>query len=49
MAYSYEIISAEFFTVLILTTMLSSLIAGYWLRYQQKKDDTIFMELTKNS
>ena len=47
--YSYEIISAEFFTVLILTTMLSSLIAGYWLRYQQKKDDTIFMELTKNS
>ena len=48
-AYSYEIISAEFFTVLILTTMLSSLIAGYWLRYQQKKDDTIFMELTKNS
>ena len=48
-AYSYEIISVEFFTVLILTTMLSSLIAGYWLRYQQKKDDTIFMELTKNT
>lgn len=46
-AYSYQIISLEFFTVLILTTMLSSMIAGYWLRSQQKKDDTIFMELTK--
>lgn len=46
-AYSYEIISVEFFTVLILTTMLSSLIAGYWLRMQQKKDENIFMNLTK--
>lgn len=46
-AYSYRIISVEFFTVLILTTMLSSLIAGYWLRYQQKKDGTIFTELAK--
>jgi len=46
-AYSYRIISVEFFTVLILTTMLSSLIAGYWLRYQQKIDDRVFMELTK--
>ena len=46
-AYSYQIISVEFFTVLILTTMLSSLIAGYWLRYQQKKDEWIFVELTK--
>lgn len=46
-AYSYEIISVEFFTVLILTTMLSSLIAGYWLRAQQKKDETIFMNLTE--
>lgn len=45
-AYSYEIISVEFFTVLILTTMLSSLIAGYWLRAQQKKDATIFTDLT---
>ncbi len=44
-AYSYQIISVEFFTVLILTTMLSSLIAGYWLRCQQKKDDTVFTEL----
>ena len=46
-AYSYRIISVEFFTVLILTTMLSSLIAGYWLRSQQKKDGTIFMKLRK--
>ncbi len=46
-AYSYEIISIEFFTVLILTTMLSSLIAGYWLRRQQKLDANIFMNLTK--
>lgn len=45
-AYSYRIISIEFFTVLILTTMLSSLIAGYWLRRQQKKYDDIFMKLT---
>lgn len=45
-AYSYGIINIEFFTVLILTTMLSSLIAGYWLRYQQKKDTNIFMNLT---
>lgn len=44
-AYFYEIISIEFFTVLILTTMLSSLIAGYWLRAQQKKDDTVFVDL----
>ena len=41
-AYSYKIINIEFFTVLILTTMLSSMIAGYWLRYQQKKDKKIF-------
>lgn len=44
-AYSYQIISVEFFTVLILTTMLSSLIAGYWLRNQQKQDATVFTEL----
>lgn len=45
-AYSYRIISIEFFTVLILTTMLSSLIAGYWLRRQQKRYEDIFMKLT---
>ena len=44
-AYSYNIISLEFFTVLILTTMLSSLIAGYYLRLQQRKDEKIFNEL----
>ena len=47
-AYSYRIINIEFFTVLILTTMLSSMIAGYWLRYQQKIDKDIFMNLTKD-
>lgn len=36
-ALSYDIINIEFFTVLILTTMLSSAIAGYWLNYF--KDD----------
>lgn len=41
-AYNYGIINVEFFTVLILTTMLSSLIAGYWLRGQKRKDETIF-------
>lgn len=46
-AYNYGIINAEFFTVLILTTMLSSLIAGYWLRGQQKKDETVFENLTE--
>jgi len=35
----------EFFTVLILTTMLSSMIAGYFLRLQQRKDKNIFNEL----
>ena len=44
-AYAYEIINIEFFTVLILTTMLSSMIAGYWLRRQQKIDKDIFMNL----
>ena len=44
-AYSYNIISLEFFTVLILTTMLSSMIAGYYLRLQQRKDANIFNEL----
>ena len=44
-AYSANIISLEFFTVLILTTMLSSLIAGYFLRYQQKLDKNIFNKL----
>ena len=43
-AYASNIISLEFFTVLILTTMLSSMIAGYYLRYQQKKNKKIFNE-----
>ena len=45
--YASKIINVEFFTVLILTTMLSSMIAGYWLRYQQKKDPEVFIKLTK--
>ena len=44
-AYSYNIISLEFFTVLILTTMLSSMIAGYYLRWQQRRDANVFEEL----
>ena len=44
-AYSYNIISLEFFTVLILTTMLSSMIAGYFLRWQQRTDGKVFDEL----
>ena len=44
-AYSKNIISREFFTVLILTTMLSSMIAGYYLRHIQKKDPKIFNSL----
>ena len=44
-AYSYNIISLEFFTVLILTTMLSSMIAGYFLGWQQRTDGKVFDEL----
>lgn len=45
-AYSSNIISLEFFTVLILTTMLSSMIAGYYLRGEQKKNPKEFNDLT---
>ncbi|MBP3799117.1 MAG: cation:proton antiporter [Ruminococcus sp.] len=44
-SYTANIISLEFFTVLILTTMLSSMTAGYYLRYQQKKNTEIFDSL----
>ena len=44
--YAANIINLEFFTILILTTMLSSMIAGYYLRYQQKKNKEIFNSLT---
>jgi len=46
-AYSYHIINTEFFTVLILTTMLSSLIAGYWLRLVKKRSPDVFTDLLK--
>jgi Kef-type K+ transport system membrane component KefB len=41
-AYASNIINIEFFTILILTTMLSSMVAGYYLRYQQNRDKKIF-------
>lgn len=44
--YAANIINLEFFTILILTTMLSSMIAGYYLRYQQKQNKNIFNQLT---
>ena len=44
-AYAANIINIEFFTILILTTMLSSMIAGYYLRYQQKKNPDGFNTL----
>ena len=44
-AYANNIINLEFFTVLILTTMLSSMIAGYYLRYQYSRNENIFNEL----
>lgn len=43
--YYHKIINVEFFTMLIMTTMLSSLVAGYWLRYQKKKDIRIFTDI----
>lgn len=46
-AYANNIINLEFFTVLILTTMLSSMIAGYYLRYQYSKDKDIFNKLSE--
>lgn len=46
-AYSAGIINLEFFTVLILTTMLSSMIAGYYLRFRQRKDAKCFDNFEK--
>ena len=36
-AYSVGIINLEFFTVLIITTMISSALAGCWLRVNKQK------------
>lgn len=44
-AFAYNIINIEFFTVLILTTMLSSTLAGYWLRHVKNKDEKAFTNL----
>lgn len=46
-AYASGIINLEFFTVLILTTMLSSMIAGYYLRAEQRKHAKIFDHFEK--
>ena len=37
-AFYYNIINVNFFTTLILTTLISSMLAGYWLRYQKIKN-----------
>jgi Kef-type K+ transport system membrane component KefB len=44
-AFAYNIINIEFFTVLILTTMLSSTLAGYWLRKEYSENKKVFNEL----
>jgi Kef-type K+ transport system membrane component KefB len=46
--YEAGIINIEFFTVLILTSILSSLFAGAWLRFQTKKGKEIFSKVYKN-
>lgn len=43
--YEYGIINAEFFTTLILSSMLSSLIAGAWLRAQSGKSTAQFSKI----
>ena len=43
-AYYYEIINVSFFTTLILTVLISSMMAGYWLRYQKNRNINIFSE-----
>ena len=43
--YEYGIINVEFFTTLVLTSILSSLIAGTWLRFQTKKGKEEFSKV----
>lgn len=43
--YEYGIINLEFFTTLILTSVLSSLIAGTWLRMQTKNGKEVFTKI----
>lgn len=43
--YEYGIINVEFFTTLVLTSVLSSLIAGTWLRSQTKKGPETFTKI----
>ena len=44
-SYAANIISLEFFTVLILTTMLSSVTAGCYLRFRQSRNEAVFNQL----
>ena len=44
-AYASNIINLEFFTVLILTTMITKKITSYYLRYKQRKNSKIFNKL----
>ena len=44
-AFSYKIINIEFFTVLIIVTMISSTLAGYWLRSVKTKNKNAFDKL----
>ncbi|TQR32964.1 cation:proton antiporter [Campylobacter sp. MIT 99-7217] len=41
-AFYYQIINVNFFTTLILTTLLSSMLAGYWLRFVKNKNNKSF-------
>ena len=41
-AFYYKIVNVSFFTTLILVTLISSMLAGYWLRYQKNKNEEIF-------
>lgn len=41
-AFYYQIINTSFFTTLILTTLFSSMLAGYWLRYQKNQNEEVF-------
>lgn len=43
--YEYGIINLEFFTTLILTSVVSSLIAGTWLRMQTKNGKEVFTKI----
>lgn len=43
--YEFGIINAEFFTTLILTSILTSLVSGWWLRIQTEKCEECFEKI----